>query len=277
MATKYIVNNLTGQTISEINSTTIISDTISATTYSNLPIPTYISSGPTAPGSAVVSNETDVNINFSDGVGTAWSFSPTGMTFPDDTVQTTAYEPKYKVYTALLTQNGGYNPQISYGDENISLGVTYTITANPNNYDLTIYGALNNNVGTSFASTVTINLPYDTSLVLSSNSGAPVVTVLENTIGNIWFEYVENGRYFIHGDFPLGKTTSNISMNYPYIIPSYGPSLLPPNSFLKIYTDELDGTYLIIRTIYTTGSGPIVVAEEDGQLNNFLIEIRVYN
>ena len=91
MSTKYIVNNASGQTISEINSTTIISDTISATTYSNLPIPSYISSGPFAPGSAVVANNTDVDINFSDGIGTAWSFSPTGLTFPDDTVQTTAY------------------------------------------------------------------------------------------------------------------------------------------------------------------------------------------
>ena len=91
MVTKYIVNNASGQTISEINSTTIISETISATTYSNLPIPTSISSGPTAPGTAVVANETDVDINFSDGIGTAWSFSSTGLTFPDDTVQTTAY------------------------------------------------------------------------------------------------------------------------------------------------------------------------------------------
>ena len=89
--TKYIVNNLSGQTISEINSTTIITDTISANTYSNLPTPTSISSGPTAPGTAVVANETDVDINFSDGIGTAWSFSSTGLTFPDDTVQTTAY------------------------------------------------------------------------------------------------------------------------------------------------------------------------------------------
>jgi hypothetical protein len=89
--TKYIVNNLSGQTISEINSTTIITDTISANTYSNLPIPTSISSGPTAPGTAVVANETDVDINFSDGIGTAWSFSSTGLTFPDDTIQTTAY------------------------------------------------------------------------------------------------------------------------------------------------------------------------------------------
>jgi hypothetical protein len=89
--TKYIVNNVTGQTIPEINSTTINVDTISATNYLNLPISDSISSGPFAPGSAVVANDTDVDINFSDGVGTAWSFSSTGLTFPDDTIQTTAY------------------------------------------------------------------------------------------------------------------------------------------------------------------------------------------
>ena len=89
--TRYIVDNVSGQTITEINSTTILVDTISANTYSNLPIPTTISSGPTAPGTAVVANETDVDINFSDGIGTAWSFSSTGLTFPDDTIQTTAY------------------------------------------------------------------------------------------------------------------------------------------------------------------------------------------
>ena len=89
--TRYIVDNLSGQTITEINSTTINTDTISATNYLNLPTPDSISSGPFAPGSAVVANDTDVDINFSDGVGAAWSFSSTGLTFPDDTIQTTAY------------------------------------------------------------------------------------------------------------------------------------------------------------------------------------------
>lgn len=89
--TRYIVDNLSGQTITEINSTTINTDTISATNYLNLPIPDSLSSGPSAPGSAVIANPTKVDINFSDGIGTAWSFSPTGMTFPDDTIQTTAY------------------------------------------------------------------------------------------------------------------------------------------------------------------------------------------
>ena len=66
-------------------------DDIKTFILNEIPIPDSISSGPTAPGSAVVTNNTDVDINFSDGVGTAWSFSPTGLTFPDNTIQTTAY------------------------------------------------------------------------------------------------------------------------------------------------------------------------------------------
>lgn len=45
----------------------------------NVSIPTYISSGPTSPGSSVIANDTDVDINFS-GVGTRHSFAQTGMT-----------------------------------------------------------------------------------------------------------------------------------------------------------------------------------------------------
>jgi hypothetical protein len=88
MSTKYIVDNVSGQTIT---GDLTVNGILSATSYSNIPTPDSISSGPSAPGSAVVSNPTNVNINFSDGIGTAWSFSPTGMTFPDDTIQTTAY------------------------------------------------------------------------------------------------------------------------------------------------------------------------------------------
>jgi hypothetical protein len=139
MSTKYIVNNAQGQTIPEINSTTIISDTISASTYSNLPIPSYISSGPTAPGSAVVANNTDVDINFSDGIGTAWSFSTTGMTFPDDTVQTTAYEPKYKVYTALLTQTDEDAPIAIVLENTLGATLSYSRT-NIGQYVITTTG-----------------------------------------------------------------------------------------------------------------------------------------
>ena len=112
--TKYIVDNVSGQTISEINSTTINTDTISATNYLNLPIPNLISSGPSAPGSAVVANPTKVDINFSDGIGTAWSFSTTGLTFPDDTIQTTAY-------------TGGTASATLYLLEATTANITYTL------------------------------------------------------------------------------------------------------------------------------------------------------
>ena len=177
------------------------------------------------------------------------------------TVAHTVNNPPYKVYTALLTQSGGDNPQISYGDENISLGVTYTITANPNNYDLTIYGALNNNVGTSFASTVTINLPYDGSLVLSSNSGAPVVTVLENTIGNIWFIYQNIGTYEVISDalFIADKTTCITSQ-----------SAYNDTGVTFIYRDNVNLIYIETSDFFTQTFANDILA-------GTMLEIRVYN
>jgi hypothetical protein len=93
MSTKYIVNNGQDQTIGDwgfgATGLTFPDNTVQTTAYTGAP--DSISSGPFAPGSAVVANPTNVDINFSDGIGTAWSFSTTGITFPDNTIQTTAY------------------------------------------------------------------------------------------------------------------------------------------------------------------------------------------
>ena len=88
-----------GSNLSVVNGGVITNFNVSASSltgsidYSNLtnvPNPTLISSGPTAPGSSVVANDTDVDINFS-GYGTRWTFTVTGLTFPDSTIQTTAF------------------------------------------------------------------------------------------------------------------------------------------------------------------------------------------
>ncbi len=88
-----------GSNLSVVNGGILTNFNVSASSltgsidYSNLtnvPNPTLISSGPTAPGSAVVANDTDVDINFS-GYGTRWTFTVTGLTFPDSTIQTTAF------------------------------------------------------------------------------------------------------------------------------------------------------------------------------------------
>ena len=121
----------------------------------------------------------------------------------------------YKVYTALLTQTGGSNPQqvISTGGavpppapNNIFKGVTYTISAQGGGGgplgpgDFTPYGAPNNDVGTSFVANQDVAY-YDQVWTLDYNAGAPVVlSELENTLGNVWFTYENIGQYNLTTD-----------------------------------------------------------------------------
>jgi hypothetical protein len=122
-----------------------------------IPIPDSISSGPTAPGTAVVANETDVDINFSDGVGTAWSFSSTGLTFPDNTIQTTAYTGG--------TGSSGISPTI--GSWTLSPGantVSFTVTAGQS-YVMWVNGNIPNGI-VNWNATVTL-----------SNSNVPAIGV----------------------------------------------------------------------------------------------------
>ena len=111
----------------------------------------------------------------------------------------------YKVFTALLTQSGGDDVQnLSSGA--VTKGVTYQISGV--GFDCTNVGAPNNDNGTYF---VAINNEVPTNYgagSLTYNVGAPVVNVLENTIGNIWWEYQQVGGYLIKSDalFTENKT-----------------------------------------------------------------------
>ena len=115
----------------------------------------------------------------------------------------------YKVYTALLTQSGGDVPQ-SINSGNLTIGVTYfIINDGGSGWDFTNVGAPNNNIDTYFVATgTTPNSWGDNPQALGYNTGAPVVTVLENTIGNIWFTWEGNGNYWItsNGLFTINKT-----------------------------------------------------------------------
>jgi len=127
----------------------------------------------------------------------------------DEFVQSFIPKPTYKVFTALLTQSGeGFLDQLdsSSPTQNVTKGVTYTI-AGPNG-DFSNVGAPNNNDGTFFIA-INNEIPNaynDTSLIF--NTGAPVVTVLENTIGNIWFTYNNVGIYYVSSNnlFTENKT-----------------------------------------------------------------------
>jgi hypothetical protein len=121
----------------------------------------------------------------------------------------------YKVYTALLTQSGGDDEQTISGGP-VTQGVTYWVIDNDtpgSNWDFSNVGGPTYPFSGYFVATNSeIPISYFGSMV-RYNTGAPVVTVLENTIGNIWFEYLNVGEYSINSDelFTLNKTTQFIN------------------------------------------------------------------
>jgi len=163
----------------------------------------------------------------------------------------------YKVYTALLTQSGGDDPQDGNGFT-LTIGVTYEIIDNSGGADFTNVGAPNNELGTKFIATGT-NPNWGNDVAdLAYNTGAPVVTVLENTIGNIWFTYESTGNYKCHvsNNFPNNKSIGFVTRTN---------TIDPENIYLNIQDEIL---------IMTSGTTNIWA---DSLLSNTPIEIRVYN
>jgi hypothetical protein len=180
-------------------------------------------------------------------------------------------ERPYEVYTALLTQTGASNILPGYGDEMFTIGVTYTIVANPDNYDLTIYGAPNNNVGTSFVSNQTTVLPYTTSLEFEYDTGAPVVTVLENTLGvNIAWAYTSTGNYA--GTISSSTFTSNAYLTTPSTAVQTAANNINYKVVLRIDNSDVTNKTLVLTTL-NCNSGNLV----NSVLGKQPIEIRVYN
>ena len=169
----------------------------------------------------------------------------------------------YKVYTALLTQSGGDDPlQLTTGP--VTKGVTYLIVNSAG--DFSNVGAPNNNDGTYFVATNN-ETPNDYGLdgQLMYDNGAPVVTVLENTIGNIWFTWNGNGQYYINsnGLFTTNKTVCSLSN-------SFNGGGGDPNSNIIFYSTVYSNSTI---TIFSPSNGTL----SDGLLFNTPIEIRVYN
>jgi len=171
----------------------------------------------------------------------------------------------YKVFTALLTQSGVSNVVGIYdgGDYPIVVGATYTIIDNGGSgWDFTNIGAPNNDIGTFFIATGTTPNSWGIDGLMEQNLGAPVATVLENTIGNIWFTYGGVGNYGIYsnGLFIENKTTFSIIL----------------------MGDDLQTGYLCQGYILEPDSCGIVTGDISTSYDNVLnwktpIEIRVYN
>ena len=172
-----------------------------------------------------------------------------------------APQPAYKVYTALLTQSGGpSNEGLNSGE--LTIGVTYTINTYSEGDDFTNVGAPSNTNEVSFVATGTTPNTWNGGTTLVYNTGAPVVTVLENTIGNIWFTYSDAGIYKVDssGLFTDGKT---------FIVVVAG--LNGRSDILVTYITNTDSN--IILNSYRVLANTLV----DDALLNTSIEIRVYN
>jgi hypothetical protein len=168
----------------------------------------------------------------------------------------------YKVYTALLTQSGSDSPNL-VADLPLVPGISYEIINDDSGTaDFTNVGAPNNNIGTFFVATGTTPTSWGVNTLgqLQYNSGAPTVTVLENTIGNIYFEYRGAGEYACKSNslFTENKTTIDID--------AYCQNGNPETSL--IYRD-LDTSTFTIGT-YKGELG-------NDYLYNNRLEIRVYN
>jgi hypothetical protein len=166
----------------------------------------------------------------------------------------------YKVYTALLTQIDGDN-QGTLIDEPLTIGVTYKIGDQAGGtWDFTNVGAPNNDVDTYFVATGTTPNSWGNGTLIYIK-GAPVVTVLENTIGDIWFTYNDVGSYFVNSNslFTGNKT-------YLYI----QAFLYGPDEDRRIGISLEDSS--TVQIITTNG-----LIAGNANLYNTSLEIRVYN
>jgi hypothetical protein len=169
----------------------------------------------------------------------------------------------YKVFTALLTQSGGDNPLYLLGQDtpSLTIGVTYQIYDDGGSgWDFTNVGAPNNDLFTYFVATGTTPASWGTNGMLKYNTGTPVVTVLENTIGNIWFNYEDIGVY--------GCQSNNLFTTDKTFI------LATPTSDINAVSIAVTNQSESVKYISPLNNS--LNAFDDGLLNT-PIEIRVYN
>ncbi len=202
----------------------------------------------------------------------------TGVVTITNTVE--PYVAPYTVFTALVSQVGDSSSNsLSAGP--VQEGVTYRLTGVSIASDFSNVGGPG--AGEAVDDTYFIATNNETPLdygggALAYDSGAPIVTVLENTIGNIWFEYGNDGRYYISSDdlFTQGRTFINGTsfINYSTFnvlldLSSFGANL-KRGYFFEIPSGVEDQISLYtLKDVATPGNGIIE--------NPICIEIRVYN
>lgn len=168
----------------------------------------------------------------------------------------------YKVYTAFLTQSGGDDVNTTNSGL-LEVGKTYEIFDYQPGDDFTNVGAPSNTNTLRFVATGAIPAVWTNGSYLAFNNGAPVVTVLENTIGNIWFTYDNVGVYSIYSnDLFTDKKT----------IPSF-ENIFNNGWEKNIWADMEESTNSRIKMLSYNTSIPGF----ENYLDLCKIEIRIYN
>jgi hypothetical protein len=171
--------------------------------------------------------------------------------------------PKYKVFSALVTQSGGDNPQFNINTDNgnLVIGVTYEIANYAVGDDFTNIGALSNTNGVSFIATGTTAASWSGSSELNYNTGAPIVKVLENTVGNIWFSYNSVGTYYINSINLFEGTVPTVNTIF---------GIVEANTERYIGIEKISNSLIRLISLDSPSTS------NDGLLTNTFIEFRIY-
>lgn len=172
----------------------------------------------------------------------------------------TVNNPSYKVYTGLMTQTGTFDPNATQFITSglLIVGATYQIANNDNLLDdFKNVGAPSNATATNFTATGTTPAVWTNGSFLAYNPTFPVVKVLENTIGNIYWNTAQIGTYqaFSNNLFTIGKT---------YMTPIVAKD--PNDDFNFTYAPQLSLVNAVSYRSY-----------QDSILVNAPFEIKVYN
>jgi hypothetical protein len=120
----------------------------------------------------------------------------------------------YQVFTALLTQSGG-SDELFILSGAVTEGVTYLIASGASNSDFSNVGGPVIGTNDYYFIATNSDIPNNYGGArLYYNTGAPVATVLENTIGNVWFTYDDIGIYLANltGAFTINKTFVTLTL-----------------------------------------------------------------
>lgn len=180
-----------------------------------------------------------------------------------DNKSATASTP-YKVFTALISQSGDSSTLNLPIGSSFEIGRTYTIASYAAGDNFTNIGATQNATGSVFIATgATPSIWTEKGSKIQYVTGTPVVNILENTIGDVWFEYITMGQYSLKSNqlFTDNKTTITIGSE------GYSGDY---NRIINISREDSNSSQIFIEAYSDT-------TLSDGLLYYTTIEVKVYN